>query len=138
MEFREQNLPFEATLSNITSFFFRPHGKSWKDVNIFTLHSLYINTETTITVRDISKKLETKALVSLLKKSQKQNQKKKKQELKCYKETFCLFDFEKNKKTERKERRGEKERESEVRAQDSWMGASPRSKSPGNQPLSPL
>lgn len=59
VEFREQNLPFEATLSNITIIYFLdPTVKLWKNLNIFTLHSLYINTETTITVRNISKKLE--------------------------------------------------------------------------------
>lgn len=48
--------------------------KCEKDLNIFTLHSLYINTETTITVRNISK-LETKALASLLKNFQNQEPK---------------------------------------------------------------
>lgn len=47
-------------------FLFFSLRSEWKDLNIFTLHSLYINTGTTITVRNISK-LETKALASLLK-----------------------------------------------------------------------
>lgn len=59
MVFHEQNLPFDA--EQISHFFVLLYSKNEKDFfvfNIFTLHSLYINTGTTITVRNISK-LET-------------------------------------------------------------------------------
>lgn len=73
LEFRESPFWFDV----VRCYFFSPlfiQLKCEKNLNIFTLHSLYINTETTITVRNISK-LETKALASLLKNFQNQEPK---------------------------------------------------------------